>query len=630
MTVIIKEVQRAIKARVGLTVLTTPDLAGATEAVTRFLRDNYHYTTLWDLVQGSQTSEIRDGTLVHDTDWERAEAGELSLLANWPAATDLIYARYKDDLGKWYCDSFTTDTYGALESNKPPTMVTKKPLHQTLVLTGAEHILSTNSRDFDPVADHALWGLANEAKSRLINIILIVPVGCLLSTKLGDRSYLIEEKLPTRTELTRVWGEFLERTPDGYIHRVCPTAARGDSAEVIEDFSRRAIDQLVGLSMPGATRALGLATIAAYAPNANFLPKNDIGAPLHSKDSPQDRELRGGHFLKRLTDVKANTIKQSGALEIGTSVSLDDVGGLGELKEWIEDCGVTFNAQAKAAGVEPPKGVLLVGPPGTGKTLCAKAIAGYWDMTLVLFDIASIFGSLVGESEKNMRTALATLEAAAPCVVLVDEIEKGLAGSGGGANDGGTSQRVCGTFLTWMQERGKNKGSQGHVIVVATANDITQLPAALLRKGRFDEIFYVDLPNGTEREEILRVHLGKLPDARRPECADEEMRSLVSACNGFVGSEIEQAIKEANRTSFREELERQAEAPDDAAITLRPQHIVASMQGTCPLSQTMAEPMEASRKWAKGRLRFATAPEAPPPVEAPEEAPSRFNNLGEV
>ena len=645
MSKLIGEVQRAIQARVGLIVLETPDLQGATEKVVKNLQENYHCTTLWDLVKGSQTATVGDGTLNYLTDWEEGDAGELALLANWPAnryhptkhdSNDglEVLVRCKDDLGKWRCGTYTAEAVlGMSAPGGALKMGTARFIHHTLILTGAEHLLSPGSRDFDPLSEHALWGLANEAKTRHVNIILIIPTATQLSTKLGDRSYLIEEKLPTRGTLEGLWSEFLDKTPDAYIRRVCPTKDRDDAAEVIASFGRRAVDHLVGLTTHGATRAVALATCAAYAPEGDFLPRNDDGELLHSRDSARDRELRGEHFLRRLATVKAEAIKQSGALEIGTTVSLDDVGGLDILKEWIGDCGVTFNEQAKAAGVEPPKGVLLVGPPGTGKTLCAKAIAGFWDMTLIVFDLASLFGSLVGQSESNMRTALATLDAAAPCVVLVDEIEKGLAGSSGGSNDGGTSQRVYGTFLTWMQERGKTAETQGHVIVVATANDIAQLPPALLRKGRFDEIFYVDLPNESEREEILRVHLGKLPPARQPECSDDEMRELISACAGFVGSEIEQAIKEANRKSFREEMERLLEvgATAEQEIKLTPEHVVAAMQGTCPLSLTMAENIAANREWSKDRLRFASTVEAPPapnPDVAQTVPESRFSNLG--
>lgn len=285
---------------------------------------------------------------------------------------------------------------------------------------------------------------------------------------------------------------------------------------------------------------------------------------------------------------KERIIRQSGVLEyFHPKTGWDDVGGLGPLKRWLKNRGRAFSSHAKAFGLEPPRGALLLGVPGCGKSLTAKAVAGLWRFPLLRFDLGRVFGGIVGESEANMRKALEVAEAISPCILWIDEIEKGMAGSqGSGSLDSGVTARVMGTFLTWMQEK------QDPVFVFATSNNISQLPPEMLRKGRFDEIFFVDLPAQKTREEILRIHLEKKD---RGDLADEfDLEALAKASPGYSGAELEEAVKDALFQAFDEGRE------------LEEQDIAASLEATYPLSKTMRENILEMRKWAKFRARLAS------------------------
>jgi SpoVK/Ycf46/Vps4 family AAA+-type ATPase len=291
---------------------------------------------------------------------------------------------------------------------------------------------------------------------------------------------------------------------------------------------------------------------------------------------------------------KCKMLQKDGLLELfPPSASFNDVGGLDGLKSWLAPRKEAFTKEAKEYGLEAPKGVLLVGPPGVGKSLVAKAIAGFFEMPLLRLDFGRIYGSLVGESEANMRKVFQTVEAMHRCVLWADEIEKGLGGSSGGGGDSGTSKRVLGTFLTWMSER------KTDVFCVATANDVTKLPPELLRKGRFDEFFSVRLPTQGEREEIFRIHLAK---RGRGHLVDQlRLPDLAGATNGFSGSEIEEAVKEAMGRSFH-----------DGRRELNATDLQKAIEATKPLSTTMSEQIEAINKWCETRTRPAGAVEEQP------------------
>jgi SpoVK/Ycf46/Vps4 family AAA+-type ATPase len=306
-----------------------------------------------------------------------------------------------------------------------------------------------------------------------------------------------------------------------------------------------------------------------------------------------------GDDLAEVFAEKQQIIRKSGLLEYyAANEDFGSVGGLAILKDWLNKRVVAFTAQAQAFGLPPPKGILLLGVQGCGKSLCAKAISRLWQLPLLRFDMGRMFGSLVGSSEENVRRAIAVAESIAPAILWVDEIDKAFVGSqSSGVTDGGTTARVFGTFLTWLSEK------SAPVFVVATANDVSQLPPELLRKGRLDEIFYVDLPSEEERTEIFRIHLAKR--GRKPE--EFDLDALVAASPEFSGAEIEEAIISALYDAFYEKGE------------LNTSYVVAALAQTVPLAKTMVEKVTAQRDWANGRARNASVPRmhnSKMPVEA--------------
>jgi adenylate kinase family enzyme len=299
----------------------------------------------------------------------------------------------------------------------------------------------------------------------------------------------------------------------------------------------------------------------------------------------QDGRLSGDDVNEVFAE-KQQIIRKSGLLEYyQTAETFGQVGGMGVLKDWLTKRAAAFTAEARAFGLPAPRGVLLLGVQGCGKSLTAKAVSSLWQLPLLRFDMGRMFGSLVGSSEENVRRAIAVAESVAPAILWVDEIDKAFAGSqGSGATDGGTTARVFGTFLTWLSEK------SAPVFVVATANDISHLPPELLRKGRLDEIFFVDLPAASERTEIFRVHLAKR--GRRPEAFDLE--ALAAASTDFSGAEIEEAINSALYEAFYAKLE------------LAHAHVLAALEQTVPLAKTMDEQINRLRNWAEGRARNAS------------------------
>lgn len=287
---------------------------------------------------------------------------------------------------------------------------------------------------------------------------------------------------------------------------------------------------------------------------------------------------------------KENVIKKSGYLEYyHPKETMSDVGGLDNLKEWLQKRGRGFDKHAKDFGLTYPKGIMLLGIPGTGKSLTAKAVGNLWHFPLLRLDMGKIFGGIVGESENNIREALKIAEAISPSILWIDEIEKGMSGiSSSGSTDGGTTARVLGTFLTWMQEKTKP------VFVVATANDISQLPPELLRKGRVDEIFFVDLPTEDERKEIIKIHIQR--KGRKSEQFD--IGTLAAKSKGFSGAELEEVVKEALFQAYDDEKE------------IANEHILAAIDKTYPLSRTMHETIGKMRQWAKSRAVNASKNEA--------------------
>ncbi len=277
---------------------------------------------------------------------------------------------------------------------------------------------------------------------------------------------------------------------------------------------------------------------------------------------------------------KRRLIRRDGLLEyVESPARLDEVGGLESLKRWLALRDGAATEEATAFGLQPPRGVLLLGVQGAGKSMCARAIATAWGRPLLRMDPGALYDRYIGESERRLREALGQAEAMAPVVLWIDEIEKGFASAATRSTDGGLSQRMFGTLLTWMQDH------EAPVFLVATANEIEALPPELLRKGRFDEIFFVDLPGPEARAEIFAIHLKRR--GRDPERFD--VRALAEASEGFSGAEIEQAIVSAMYEAFASKSE------------LSDAHIVEALRQTRPLSVTMAEKMAKLRAWAAER-----------------------------
>lgn len=287
-----------------------------------------------------------------------------------------------------------------------------------------------------------------------------------------------------------------------------------------------------------------------------------------------------------ILEEKQQIIRKSGILEYyPPNNSLADVGGMGNIKEWLDQRTTSFTDKAREFGIPTPKGILLLGVQGCGKSLTAKAIAATWKLPMLKLDVGRIFGSLVGQSEENIRKAISTAESVAPCILWADELEKGFAGTGS-AGDSGTTARVFATFLTWMQEK------TAPVFLIATANDVSALPPELLRKGRFDEIFFIDLPELNEREEIFNIHLKKRK--RDPKAFKLKIKPLAEKSEGFSGAEIETVVIAALQRAFHENRD------------LIQDDLVKEVEACVPLSVMMREDMQALREWAHLRARPAS------------------------
>jgi len=362
-----------------------------------------------------------------------------------------------------------------------------------------------------------------------------------------DLFTLIESSLPDRAEMSDILDGFLDWAPDGAVEDVKKNGNRDDL-----------IGAMLGLTADDASNALArsLAAVGIFDPG------------LVAKE-------------------KARVVKGSGLEWYDPDPrGLAAVGGMDELKGALVTRRRAFSQDARDWGLPAPKGFLLVGIPGCGKSLTAKCIANAWGLPLLRMDVGSLFGKYVGESEGKIRTALQTAETIAPCILWIDEIEKAFA-QGGGDTDGGTSTRVFGTFLTWMQERKEG------VFIIATSNDISKLPPEFLRAGRWDDLWFVDLPNETEREQIANVMVAKFEP-----CGDVDISIVADVSDGYTGSEIEQGFIDAMYAAF-----------EDGARQVTDDDIVKALRKRVPLSTTMREKIEDLRKWAQGRARMASVSE---------------------
>jgi AAA+ superfamily predicted ATPase len=435
------------------------------------------------------------------------------------------------------------EALAAVEKLSEPSLVVLKDFHPYLQ---------------DPSVVRALRELAHALKSTFTTLVLLSPT-LVIPPEIEKEVSVLDVPLPGYRDLLQLLKEIVGVVRQGNRARV----------ELTKDDADQLIKAAQGLTLAEAENAFAKAIA-----HDGRLSKDDV--PL-------------------VLEEKRQVIRKSGLLEYyPTDEKLQNVGGLDLLKTWLARRGAAFSEAARRFGLPEPKGLLLLGVQGCGKSLTAKAIAAQWRLPLLRLDMGRIFSGLVGSSEENLRRAIHVADSVAPVVLWIDEIEKGLAGvQSSGSSDAGVTARVMGTLLTWLQEKTQP------VFVVATANRIEMLPPELLRKGRFDEIFFIDLPALAERREILLIHVAKR--GRDPGAYDLE--ALARRAEGFSGAEIEQAVVSALYDAFAEGKE------------LEGRHLERAVSDSLPLSTTMREDIERLRDWARTRTRPAStaAPEPVPP-----------------
>ncbi len=416
---------------------------------------------------------------------------------------------------------------------------------------GALYVL----KDFHPYVDKPpVRRLLRDLAQALVTsgtTVILVSSQLVLPHELQKELTVIELPLPTRAELDAHLDAILGHLRAGKVR-----LERREREELIRSAQ--------GMTLRELEQTLALAVVRQAGVDASVIP-----LVLHEKEQL----------------VRKSTVLECVRWEQG----FEAVGGLDRLKAWLGARKDAFSAEARAFGLPSPRGLCLIGVQGCGKSLSAKAVASFYRLPLLRFDVGRVFAGLVGKSEENVRTALRLAESIAPCVLWIDELEKSLSGvTSSSVSDAGTTARVISTITTWMQER----PGEG-VYVVATANEIAGLPPELLRKGRFDEIFFVDLPALSERQAILEIHLR----ARERDPVDFDLAAVATASRGFSGAELEEVVISGLYEAFA------ARRPLETGDLLR------AAGGMVPLSETMRERIEGIRGWARGRARRASSAE---------------------
>jgi len=453
----------------------------------------------------------------------------------------------------WDCVQGLTAPDGSVIDSLSP-----DPVGNVLRMIGADtsrrvYILRDLHKWFDGVTLRSLRNLAkslqNAPRSEARSIIILTP-SSEIPPELAGHAIVLDYPLPDRAEIAAILDNVVGALPED----IRPSVVNGSR--------EAAIDAAVGLSAEEAA--------SCYAKSLVTTRKIDASAVAGEKKRVIAREK-----VLTWTDPDAR--------------GLSAVGGLDVLKAWLTARKSALSKQAREYGLPAPKGVLLVGVPGCGKSLTAKAVAAAWGLPLLRLDMGALKSKWVGDSEANIRKALSVAETVAPAVLWLDEIEKALQGATSGAADGGVSADALGCVLSWMQDRA------GSVFVVATANQVEALPPELLRKGRFDDLFFVDLPNRQERAAVLSAALRQ---HNRP-ADDIDLPAVADACEGFSGAEIAALVPDAMFTAFA-----------DGARALQTADLVDAARSVVPLSKTAPEKITALRTWAKGRARPASTPEA--------------------
>lgn len=420
------------------------------------------------------------------------------------------------------------------------------PQKSIIVLRQFHHFL------LDPLVQIKLLDLIPRFKTSRRTMIILSPVLKIPEELIKELAF-VESLLPQSEELMNVI--------DGIVRGSDLKGKMKPNAEL----KKKLVDAALGMTTSEADNAFSLSIIR----------------PKIQKDTTKTWDP------KVVMEEKCSALKKAGLLEYIAvqDEGMSQVGGMEILKSWVSKRKRAFTKEAKEFGLDTPKGLLLVGPPGSGKSLGARAISSELHLPLLKCDLGKMYGSLVGQSEENIRNALHTAETIAPCILWIDEIEKGLPNTGGGGGDSGVSDRVLGTILSWMQDKTEP------VFVYATANDVTKLPPELLRKGRFDEMFSVLLPSIKERKEIFSIHIKKR--GREALLGKINLDTLAKSSDGFSGAEIEAVVSEALYAAF------------DAGKDLNDWDLMECVSDTRPLSQTMHEALEKLRVWCIERTRPA-------------------------
>lgn len=426
--------------------------------------------------------------------------------------------------------------YGAIDYM---TEQMKRKQYQTIVLTEVPD-LSTENSDSKQIL--ALVNLANESGG-----VVIVFTNTSVWNQLQRQGMTIKIDLPNEDEMYSIIKEYI----DDYRNEI---PIEWDNTDIRE----------AAATLNGVTRIEAKNVIAALIAN-KCIRKSDMDEVRFAKD-------------RLFSDI-------SGLEKIEVDDNVKDVGGLEGLRKWLNEKKELLTPEKKdklrAKGLQPPRGILLVGVPGCGKSLSAKSISATWKLPLYRLDFATVQGSYVGQSEQQLKDALTTAENVSPCILWIDEIEKGLSGATGGSGDGGVSTRMVGQFLFWMQECKKQ------VFVVATANDVSMLPSELLRRGRFDELFFVDLPTADERRDIVSLYMRKYLNL---EFTGQFADKIVEISDGFTGADLESTVRDLAYRSIANEN-----------FVLNEDNIVTAFNNVVPLSQTSPEKIESIREWGKER-----------------------------
>ena len=493
----------------------------------------------------------------------RAACSSLNLAAfEWTIASGLarcgtsMVAAVEE--GAFPAGGYHSGTVNDLAENAKALYDSREPAKMLANLEGitleAAFILKDLHRHMDdPVVVRRLRDVGQKFATNRRTVILTAPK-ISIPPELASLVEYLELPLPDRQRLRQIIDETLVR-----ISKTHTLQRRLDPVGV-----DAIADNLRGLTEEEAERAISQALVERYA----LCPET----------------------IADVLEAKKALLRRSEMLEfVEVSDTLSSVGGLDNLKRFLAQRRGSWEEQARAFGLDPPRGVIILGVQGCGKSMCARAIAGEWKLPLVKFDTAAVYDKYIGETEKRIQKVFQVAEGLAPCVLWIDELEKVFAGSGpdSASADAGVSSRLLASFLSWMQDR------KAPVFVAATCNNVGVLPPELIRKGRFDELFFVDLPNQAERKQILAIQLSR----RKRNPADFQLDRIASAARGFSGAEIESVVQTALYSAYSQKQQ------------LADQYLLEAIHGTVPLSTTRAEEIDSLREWAAKRAVPASIPD---------------------